>query len=100
MAESEPILGLRPWRGGSDTRVFLRQTTASVARPKEMGILLGVPYWSGRAPVDVALCVGGTTSMFWWLEVWDEVLARTRGRHLGGIRVSHETVVAQAHDDR
>jgi hypothetical protein len=100
MAESEPILGLRRWRDGSYTRVVLRETTPTVARPKEPRSPLGVPSWWSGAPLDVALCVGGTKSGSWWLEVWDEVLARTRGRHLGGIRVNHETLAAQVHDDR
>lgn len=99
MAETERALGLRPWRGGGDTRVDLRGTMATVAQPKEKQRPLRRSSWSG-ALLDVALCVDGTKPGSWWLEVWDAVPAGTRERHLAGIRVSHETLAAQAHDDR
>ena len=100
MADTELSLELRPWRGGSDTRVDLRGTMATVAQRKEEQRLLRMrSCWSG-APVDVALCVDGTKSGSCWLETWDDILARTRGHHLGGMRVSHETLAAQADDDR
>jgi hypothetical protein len=101
MAETELTLELRPWWGGGYTRVHLRGTMATVAPPKETrGLLWSSSWWSG-ALLGAALCVDdGTRSGSSWLEVRDDVLARNRERHLGGIRVSHETLAAQADDDR
>jgi hypothetical protein len=99
MADTELTLELRPLPDESDTRVVLRKTTATGARPKEMRGILTVPSWWSDAPLDAASCVDGTKSGSCWLKVWDEVLARARGNHLGGL-VRHETLAAQADDDR
>jgi hypothetical protein len=101
MAETELTLELRPWQDGSYTRIHLRGTMATVAQPKEVGRLLQVLSWWSGAPVDVALCVDGTNSGSCWLELWDDVLRRARGRHPCRIRIrGHETLTAQSDDDR
>lgn len=96
MSESELTLELYPWRDGRYTRVNLRGTIETVAEPREMRSLLKVlSCWSG-APVDIALCVDGTNSGSCWLEMWDDVLAHVRGRHLYQLRllINRETLAA------
>ena len=100
--KTELTLELRPWRNGEYTHIHLRGPIATVAQPKELRSLLKVLSWWSGAPVDVALCVDGTNSGSCWLEVWDDVLARTRGRHLYQVRfvISRDTLAANVDDDR
>jgi len=99
---NELTLELRPSRHGAYTVVSLQGTIATVAQPKQMRSLLKVlSFWSG-APVDLALCVDGTSSGSCWLEVWDDVLLHIRGRHLFQVRfeISRETTAGGSDDDR
>lgn len=105
MRETDPsklTMELRPWKNGAYTRMSLCGTIATVAQPKEMRALLRVLSWWSGAPVDVALCVDGTNSGSCWLEVWDEVLLRIRGRHLfrAHFVISRETLAVEGDGER
>jgi hypothetical protein len=67
-----------------------------------MRSLLNVLSWWSGAPVDVALFVDGTNAGSCWIEVWDDVLAHIRGRHLYQLRllISRETLAATDGHDR
>jgi hypothetical protein len=99
---SDLTMELRPWREGAYTQVSLRGVIATVAQPKEMRCLLKVLSWWSGAPVDLALCVDGTSSGSCWLEVWDDVLLHIRGRHLFRARfvVSRGTLATGMRRDR
>jgi hypothetical protein len=85
---------LRPSMDGAYTWVKMQGAVATIAQPKEVRSLFKVLSWWSGAPVDLALCVDGTNSGSRWLEIWDDVLLRVRGRHLFEVRfvVSHETL--------
>lgn len=105
MPDTEPTeltLELRPWRNGAYTLVSLRGPMATVAQPKEVRSLLKVLSWWSGAPVDVVLCVDGTNSGSCWLEVWDDVLRRIRGRHLFRMHclISRDTLAVDGDHDR
>jgi len=102
MAETELTLKLRPWQDGAFTLVSLEGPIATVVQPKEMRRLLMLLSWWSGAPVDVVLCVDGTNSGACWLEVWDDVLGRIRGRHLYRQRLltSRETLAAEGGHDQ
>ena len=100
--ETELTLELRPWLDGRYTFVSLRGTMETIAQPKELRALLNaLSLWSG-APVDVVLCVDGTNSGSCWIELWDHVLARIRGRHLYRLRclISRNTLAPEDGDER
>jgi len=97
MAETELTLELRPLRNGAYTLVSLRGPIATVAQPKQIRSLLKVLSWWSGAPVAIALLVDGTNSGSCWLEVWDDMLARIRGRHLYRVRfvISRDTLAVE-----
>lgn len=101
-SETQLILELRPWRDGAHTLVNLRGTMETVAKSTEMRSLLKVLSWWSGAPVDVVLCVDGTNAGSCWIEVWDQVLAHIRGRHLYRLRclISRDTLApkGQGHE--
>ena len=103
MPETDLTLELRPWLDGAYTLLKLRGAVATVAQPKEVRRLLKVLSWWSGAPVAVALCVDGTNSGSRWLEVWDDVLAQVRGRHLFDVSfiISRDTLAAdEGRDER
>jgi hypothetical protein len=79
---TEVTLELRPWLQGAYTLLSLRGPVETVPDPKEVRSLLRMLSRLSGAPVDVALHVDGTNSGACWLEVWNDALAKVRGRHL------------------
>lgn len=94
-------LELRPLHDGAYTQIALNGPVATVPQVLQVRRLLSLLwYWHG-GPVDVVLCVDGTSPGACWLEVWDDVLGRVPRRHLD-VRylISRDTLATGAGHER
>lgn len=94
-------LELRPLHQGAYSQITLKGPVATVPQALQVRRLMSVLWlWHG-SPVDIVLCVDGTNTGAYWLEIWEDVLGHVPGHHLNlRYRISRNTLAQGAGHER